>query len=102
MGGGWDGDLTFTPQIYMKYDYVEKSNSQGWVTVSASNAVKIPFKSPPIPQRGIVGHAVDRCIIPHIYHSSIQGVYFSYYMHLMRTSIDSLTCHILDLKHLLC
>ena len=56
---------------------------QGWGTVSASNAVKIPYKSPPIPGGGrgeggrgegggeggggeggggVVGHAIDRCI----------------------------------------
>ena len=66
---GWGFDI-YSPNILFlqEYDYVENQIPQGWGKVSASNAVKIPYKSPPIPGGrggggGVVGHAVDRCIM---------------------------------------
>ena len=66
-GGGGGGDLTFTPQVfyfYIKYMIILNNQiPQGWGTVSASNAVKIPYKSPPIRGGGGGGGvAIDRCI----------------------------------------
>ena len=44
---GMGGDLTFTPQIFYFCMNCENQIPQGWGTVSASNVVKLPYKSPP-------------------------------------------------------